>query len=500
MENRDLIEQTYQIQQTLLERQKNDPMRNWTPHKKQKTFINDILTGKIQEAWLVAANRTGKSEAGAYVGAHLARFGPPNPDSIYSGAGKDFIEVKDRATSGWVVSLDFPSSRDIIQPKYFNNGMVAPGANPPFIPEREIQEWRKSDQILKLKNGSLMGFKSADSEVTKFYGTGKDWVHFDEEPPKSHYDESVIRVEAGRKLIVFGTCTILPPEGAQGGVSWLFNHIIRPCQANLLKGVKIYTASIYDNPFISREEIARLESKYPEGSAIRRIRLDGELIPGIGGSRAYGAFQNHLHIKEQPPLNPRKPLCWCWDFNVEPFITHVGQRDGEIFRVMNQLYLESGSITDMVELFYNTYNWWRGQVWVYGDATGQHRGHQTAMTDYTLMFNEFKRYGMQGAKKVPLANPPVIDRVNAVNVALYDHGLVNLEVDPACVELIDDLEQVLLDPKGGIKKSHNPREEYYKRTHASDGIGYWVVYEAPVRAYARFQKDSIEIKQTRYAF
>ena len=86
----------------------------------------------------------------------------------------------------------------IIQPKYFDNGFVPGGAShQPFIPQREISEWRVSDQVLKLKIGSLIGFKSADSGASKFQGAEKDWIHFDEEPPKPVYEESVIRVGAG---------------------------------------------------------------------------------------------------------------------------------------------------------------------------------------------------------------------------------------------------------------------------------------------------------------
>lgn len=480
--NRDELERAYAITATLRDRKKNDPMRLWQPHAKQKPFIEDLTQGKIPEAWMLAANRTGKSEAGAYVGSHFARFGPAT--SHFSGSGKDFIEVRDRATSGWVVAMDYRQLQETIQPKYFDNGVVAPGATRPFIPDREIADFRRVDQLLKLKNGSIISFKSADSDITKFYGAGKDWIHFDEEPPKNVYDECVIRVEAGRTLTVFGTCTILPPEGVQGGVSWLFSHVVKPWQNKTLKNINVYTASIYDNPHISRDEITRLESKYPEGSPIRRIRLNGELIPGIGGSRAFGAFDANIHINndEDEDYNFRRPLCWMWDFNVEPFITHVGQRNGDIFQVYKQLYLESGSIADMVQLYYSQFNWWRGPVYIYGDATGQNRGSQTAMTDYTVMFNEFRNYSIQGVKKVPTQNPPVTDRINAMNVALKGpYGTSSVKINPSCTELIDDLEQVLLDPKGGIKKSHNPRDEYYKRTHAVDGVSYWVCYEAPIQ-------------------
>jgi hypothetical protein len=137
--------QFLKLQAEALRRTKDDPLLNFVPHPKQKAFIDCAMSG---EAWLIfffAANRAGKSEGGAVVGSKLARFGHPNPASIYMGSGKDFMEVRDRSTSGWVVSLDFNNSQEVIQPKYFDNGFVAPGSHPPFIPDREIAEWRIKD-------------------------------------------------------------------------------------------------------------------------------------------------------------------------------------------------------------------------------------------------------------------------------------------------------------------------------------------------------------------
>jgi hypothetical protein len=85
--------------------------------------------------------------------------------------------------------------------------------------------------------------------------------------------------------------------------------------------------------------------------------------------------------------------------------------------------------------------------------------------------------------KVPEDNPLVRDRVNAVNRALLDEtGAQWVEVDPACPELIADLEQVISDGRGGIKKTFNRRDPYFRRTHASDALGYWISFEEPVRS------------------
>jgi phage terminase large subunit-like protein len=218
--------------------------------------------------------------------------------------------VWDRATSGLVVSVTFPNSRDVIQPLYFDNGMAARGAVTAFIPPRECAEWSVTDQLLKLKNGSVITFRSADSGREKFQGLTRDWVHLDEEPPKPIFEEIVARVGAGRGLRVFISATLLPPEGMAGGISWLYEELIRPWQSGTRPDVAVFGASIYDNPHLGRDEILRLEALYQEGSAVRRIRLYGEWLPGLTGARAYPAFDRALHVGPAPAVAPYLPLLW----------------------------------------------------------------------------------------------------------------------------------------------------------------------------------------------
>ena len=459
------------------ERRSADPLWQFTPTAKQAPFIRSVLHAERPENWFVAANRSGKTKTGAYIGACLARFGV-DPKAAYSEGGA--VAVLDRATSGWVSALDFRMSEDVLQPYYFDNGKAVAGVEA-FIPPREIAEWRASDQLLKLKNGSIIGFKSADSGRAKYQGADKDWVHMDEEHPKGIYEEIVIRVGA-RTLRVFGTATLLPPEGQVGGVTWVYTDIIQPWQSGLLSHVGIFGASIYDNPHIRREEIARLEAIYPEGSVQRQIRLEGKWLPGLSGARAYPRFDRRLHTRPQAGPLPRRPLCWLWDFNVEPMVSIVGQRDGALFRVFKDLVLDEGDIGEMCEMFVQAFPHHLGEIWVYGDSTGKHRAAQTGKSCYDLIMNYMKTYGSPVRLKVPTENPFVADRINAVQRLLKDeHGHIRVEIDPTCTELVADFEQTLRDSRGGLKKTHDRKDPYYRRSHLTDAFGYWAAYDEPVR-------------------
>src|SRR3990167_8005779 len=103
--DRGKAERAISLLQEWQERKKTDPLLNFEPHSKQKPFIDAVLAGDNDENWFLAANRSGKSDAGAYCGATLARFGDQSPDVRFVGGAGSSVEVRDRATSGWVVAL-----------------------------------------------------------------------------------------------------------------------------------------------------------------------------------------------------------------------------------------------------------------------------------------------------------------------------------------------------------------------------------------------------------
>ena len=498
--NRESVEALTAAMETLAQRRRDDPISLYPLHEKQRAFTSSVLERKHKENWFIAANRSGKSDAGAYCGAMLARFGV-NSSKVQTGR----VQVNDRATSGWVSGLDFPTLRDVVQPKYFDNGFVPPGQrHPPFIPDYEIEGWNNHDQILKLKNGSIVGFKSAESGRRKYQGTEKDWMHMDEEHPWDIYEESVIRI-GNRPLNFFCTATILPPEGINTTTSWVFPKIIQPWQSGGLPHVGIFGASIYDNPGIAREEISRLEAIYPLGSTSRRIRLQGEWLPGIGGSRAYVAFDRTLHVRPQPEISKMRPLCWMWDFNVEPMVSLVGQVDiekgGSIYRIYKEFVLDECNIPDMCSLFSDHFPGHRAEVWLYGDASGNKRVGQTGQSDYYAVMSEMRALRVPLRMRVPPDNPKVADRINAVNRLCRDElGTIRLQVDPSCTELIADLEQVLRDGRGGIFKVRNKKDPYFRRTHTSDALGYWLSYEEPVRPPSDHVGRRVALPLPSYAF
>ena len=482
---------------TLNERRATDPLLTMELLKHQATFVS---AGE-SEVWLIGANRCGKSDALAITVSSLARYGNPDPRPA---VGRSTI-MYDKAVSIWVISLTFPLGRDTLQPKIFDNGYVPAGQpHRPFIPPWEVMNWTQTSQVLKLKNGSLIGFKSCDQRRDLFQGAGKDMVAFDEAPPWSVYDEATMRVEGGRRLWIRGAATLLPPEGMIGGVSWLYPRKIQVFQGKERPaGLLILGASVYDNPHILQSELARLEAKYPEGSVDRRIRLEGEWLPGMAGALAYPAFRRAVHINPQLGVEsrePRMPLIWNLDFNVEPMGTTVFQQHNRLYRGLDEISLETGDDVAIAEEFCRRFPSHGAALWIHGDATGKRRNAQTHKSDYMLVLDVLRKLPYPVELRVPEVNPPVQDRINALNMLLKGvSGEVRLELAPHMTETIADFEEVLRDKSGGIKKTANRSDPYCRRTSWTDGIGYMAVYNEPVGSGMTTGRN-IRIKTPGYVF
>ncbi|KKL81052.1 hypothetical protein LCGC14_1998640, partial [marine sediment metagenome] len=458
-----------------------DPLHTFVPNgASQKAFINSTKP----EAWAITANRWGKTRALAYIASRAFRegmewMGVKTKPSIMS----DGTLVYDHAAAIWVSSLDHDHSRDTFQPYIFDNLFRAPGSDEPFIPPREIKRWYADERkTLVGKNGSLMTFKSVEAGRAKYSGSGKDLAVLDEEHPQDIFEEILIRVPAGKRLYIRGGATLLPPEGYVGGVTWLYTEIIQKFLAGNLPDVDVFGGSIYDNPHLEESELQRLEARYPEGP-LKRIRLGGEWISGISGARAYPNFAEPIHVSSNIKIRDRWPLCWAMDFNVDPMASIIGQyipveAGRYLFYVYDEIVIEGGATpNDSAKEFRRRYPTHSAEIWIYGDATGKRRG-QTAKSNYTLVMETMRGYPVEVRQKVPEENPLVRDRVNAVNTALSSSdGFVGVILHPRVIDLKADLNQVVLDKMGQIKKASNNKDPYSRRTHTSDAFGYWIVYE-----------------------
>lgn len=144
-------------------------------------------------------NRTGKTEWGGQEGVRYATGNHPEKDIIVP-------------NEGWVVSPSFDLQLESVQKKLQT-----------YLGSNDIEHidylhggiWK----AVRLKNGSLITFKSYEQGREKFQSAGKRWIWFDEEPPSDIYEECVVRQEAGIPLDIWITMTPV------NGMTWIYDEI-----------------------------------------------------------------------------------------------------------------------------------------------------------------------------------------------------------------------------------------------------------------------------------
>jgi len=228
--------------------------------------------------------------------------------------------------------------------------------------------------------------------------------------------------------------------------------------------------------------------------------------------RAYYPFTEDLHCANlRDRYNVNGDLILCFDFNVNPGTATVAQEmsfprrqsaeapvaigGAELFAgaiapeehgtgIIGEVHIPNNSNTPaVVNKFIADWGNHAGRIYVYGDATGGSRKTSaTEGNDWDLVKNGlYSHFGSERVyMRVPRSNPSERSRVNAVNTRLKSgNGRIHLMVDPVVAPmLVKDFEGVRLleGGSGELDKKHDP-----KLTHLSDGLGYYISKEFPVR-------------------
>jgi hypothetical protein len=228
----------------------------------------------------------------------------------------------------------------------------------------------------------------------------------------------------------------------------------------------------------------------------------------VATGRAYYPFSAEVHAAERLTYDPKQPLRFCFDFNVEPGIAVVCQeqrfrtRQGErkdrllvadqITAVIGEVWIPKSSNTELVcKRLIKDWGHHKGNVVCYGDATGGARGSaKLDGTDWEIIKDRLRRhFGNRVSFRVKPSNPPERVRVNALNSRLRTadrrvHLLVCPTAAPHVVEDLD-LTCVVEGGSGELDKKSDLR-----RTHISDALGYYIEREHPSKRPSDLLKNT----------
>ena len=244
----------------------------------------------------------------------------------------------------------------------------------------------------------------------------------------------------------------------------------------------LYRAATSENPVM--QDFYDLQSRLltPE---LRKQYLDGEAI-SLRGARVYPVFDAKRHVDESLTLADELPLQVAIDFNIAPGMhAEIGQYrpQNDLFTVVHELYAPRLDLRGLLQRLQLLVHQLGGFKWpelqVFGDATGANQWAGTGESCYQILRQALEAMNVRYRFRVPRVNPPVVDRVNAMNVAMLDlTGEVHWKCHSRCVRLIEDLCHLKRDEFGEIDKRDR------RLSHASDAEGYRVAYLRPARVTA----------------
>lgn len=260
---------------TLLEeqqrRRQEDPLRYAKQHAKQQEATASDRAIRV----LFWANRVGKTEWGAQETSRYAEAKHPTR-SVRPG-----VEI-------WCCCPSFDAQEETTQKKLLT-----------YIPAKDIDHVDylrgKIMKKMRLKNGTIISFKSYEQGREKFQGTGKRLIWFDEEPPKDIWEECFVRVEAGQQLDVILTMTPVK------GMTWVYDDLYL---ATNNPDLFISTAGWDDNPYLTDEQKQQMARGLSKSALL--VRREGKFVKRVGLVCAW--WDRNVHLRHYDSLD----RSWTW--------------------------------------------------------------------------------------------------------------------------------------------------------------------------------------------
>ena len=309
----------------------------------------------------------------------------------------------------------------------------------------------ETDLSVKMPNGSEVAIRGAENE-NSLRGVGLTMVVMEEYSYiKPHvWDE-----------IIYPTLTTTDGDaffiGTPNGYDHLYDAYLRG-QSND-PDWKSWQYTTVDGGYVPEEEIKKAKSMMDERAFKTEFLASFETT----GNRAAYNFDRNTHVRKAEQLS--SSLFWGMDFNILGsaclgcFFIDNGQ---EVIHFFDEVRIPNSN-TELMAIEMKKI---APHIPVYPDATGSARSTTSHRSDHQIL----RDHGFQVISKK--ANPPVTDRLNALNRMLRDaNGKVRMTIDPKCTNLIKDLEQTQRTNDNRIDK----RDE--RLSHFLDACSYVIAHK-----------------------
>lgn len=450
---------------------------SYTPYKAQLDFHSSDAFGR----YMSAGNRAGKTTAAVVECIYWATDTHP------------FLTRPERWGHG-PLKLRFI----VVDVEKGINGIILPElrrwcATSMLVNGSFEDSWNTSSLTFTFANGSTIQFLTHGMDLDKHGGTAMHLIFFDEIPPRSVFNENMMRlVDYEGRWVIAATSV--------EGMGWTYEHLWEPALAYRermkregqdpapLPGedidIGIFELSQKDNPYLQTG--LEVRGKYYVGmdAQERSIREDGSFVPRSG--RIFPNWNVHDHVLSEHFKPPRgwklysstdfgfsNPTAWVW---------HAVSPDGRVYtfaeHYKSQMTVEEHSAVVKAKEAFWGYN--PDDIMRVGDPAGK----QTYGTTGTSYLSEYAKRGIYiGTEGIP--------RDVAIGIEIMQQ-YVRLEpengwgkdkprwmISPNCVNLINELKKLRWASFDSAKKADetNKREEVHKKDdHAFDSTRYFFTF------------------------
>lgn len=336
------------------------------------------------------------------------------------GSGKSFAGVLKTI----IKKLQYPG----INVAYYlpTYGLINDVAFPKFI--EQLQNYNipftlnRSENVIKTEYGNIILRNMSDPERIIGYEVGYSLIDETDALPKDKMSDVFMKIIGrNRALLPNGEKNQTDVVGTPEGFKWLYEFFVK----NPSENKEVIKAKTFDNPYLPKEYIQILKETYTTAQV--DAYLNGEFV-NINSASVYPSYNRKAHRTNEEAF-PNEMLYVGLDFNITNMnaVVHV-LRNKKLYAV-NEVAggYDTQSVCDALREMYPT-----NLIIVNPDASGNSRSSSGSSDFNILRKNGFKI-------TAPKKNPPVKDRVNAVNLAFQqDNYYINDKQCPHYAEALEN--------------------------------------------------------------
>ena len=328
---------------------------------------------------------------------------------------------------------------------------------------RWVEQTNEAELTIRLKSGSKIYLKGAENKDA-LRGIGCDFLVLDEfQDLDPELWTAVLRPtlsdRKGKALFI----------GTPRGIGSMSHEMY--VMAQNTDDWAAFTYRTIDGGIVGEDEIDQAKRDLDTKTFEQEYLATFNTFSGM----VYYNFERKHHVQPLNNINTADIHCGM-DFGFTPMSVAVSVIQNNAIYFVDEISVNKTNTEEICDELKRRYP--TSRISIYPDAAGRQRKSSAGgKTDISILQNA----GFRVCAK--MANPPIRDRVNAVNSKLKNaQGLRTIFIDPKCKQIIKSLESMQYKPNSSIIDNN-------ENTHMADAVGYLVDYLYPIKREIESKKN-----------